>query len=614
MLSLFGCKESYRVEDYLKDLSYITGFDTTNYLEELETYGIIDEADKKELNKPLKGEFVLRTCERFFLVDDDLDTFLSEAEIVDINKKTSIHKKEAKLIIELLAKHINNIVFEKENKIIENGVLHLEEYSLNKDILISEKKLKKDDLLYLEKDNKYARVDEVLEMGYRLSYEGDFLEEIEISDYDVQVDMSKAEIVEYQGNTSSYTNNNYLMLSKEKEDFLSGFELTYVTKKNGLDVRLEKDDNGSKVYFGFTLSNIKTTYKIANDKDKDQKSSYFKVSFNASQKAGYSNGKYNYYYLDYRELNAQDFVSSVKKAVHTKNDALEASIPICTLKLPIGEIPTLYLNVDVLLNFYFSGKVELVIENKGYAGFECRNGCIRLIKDIENKADFILGANTKAAAALNFNLSIANMRLCDAQLSLGIKGTLSSILHLYDENAKKDSINSEIEYYALDEIAKENNNVLVCGDVSLNWVLDVIFNTSKTQLYKYGLNRKFEILNKDDQIFGNKTHLENFHFVEKCTRKEKTNFQNNSLNLNSNKIVLGSYSLVIVKGKSVQINILSLPEGYKNADIVLESEDTSVAGIDGLSVKAIKPGSTRIIVKTNDDKHKSYINILVSTG
>ena len=69
-----------------------------------------------------------------------------------------------------------------------------------------------------------------------------------------------------------------------------------------------------------------------------------------------------------------------------------------------------------------------------------------------------------------------------------------------------------------------------------------------------------------------------------------------------------------MKGKSAQVNILSLPDSYKNTDIVLESEDTSVADIDGLSVKAIKPGSTRIIVKTNDDKHKSYINILVSTG
>lgn len=612
-LGVFGCKDTYKVKDYLQDLANFTGFSNDNYLEDLNTYGIIIDEDKKELNKSLKGHFLLNTCQRYFDNHEDYKEFLNEDKIVDLNIEASISRNEAIEIIELLAKHINNKTFKNENIVKENNVSHLSDYKLKDDVLITQTKLKKDELIFLIEEERYYKVEEVLSEGYKLSTDGDFFSQIDISAFEKDIDLANAEIVEYQGNTSVYTNNNFLMLKSEKEDYLKGFKLSYVTKRNGLDIRLEKDESGTRTYFDFTLSNLKATYKVANNKEKDEKSSYFKVNFNSSQKVGVSTGKYKYYYLDYRELDSKDFLSSVKSAIHTKNDALEASIPICTLKIPIAQIPTLTFNVDVLLNVYLSGKVEVVINNSGYVGFECRNGTIRLIKEIDNKADFILGANTKAAAALNFNLNIANMRLCDAELSLGIKGTVSSILHLYD-NSNEEIVKSEIEYYALDEVAKENTNVLVCGDVSLNWVLDVAFNTAKTQLYKFGLSKKYEILNKDDQVFQNKTHIENFHFVDKCTRKKKQIYVGTSLNLNSDKILLSSYSLVIVKGGEKEIIIKSIPNGYEVKDLLFESEDENIALVKDKKVYAKELGSTRIKIKTGDEKFVAYLNILVSTG
>ena len=55
---VFGCKNTYKVKDYLQDLANITGFSNENYLEDLSSYGIIDDEDKKELNKSLKGYFL----------------------------------------------------------------------------------------------------------------------------------------------------------------------------------------------------------------------------------------------------------------------------------------------------------------------------------------------------------------------------------------------------------------------------------------------------------------------------------------------------------------------------------------------------------------------------
>ena len=615
-LCLTGCKDSYKVKDYLKDLSMITGVcEDENYLYELEKYGIIADEDKSILNRKLSADYLLKSCRKFFLDENYYNEFLNETLIRDITK-TSVEKQEAIEIIKLLAQYINNQKFEEENEVIENPeVIHIDSYIKEGEKLSCGEKLKLNDRVYLEKDKSYHSIKEInLDGTYSLSEEGDFFEAFSISQNDVDIDFENAQIKEYQGNTSSYFNNSFMMLKSEKEEkTLFGFKLSYVTKKNGIDIRLERNEDGMKIYYDFSLSGVKTTYKVADDVTSDKKSSYFKVDFNISNKLGVSSGKYNYYYLDYRELEAADFLSSVKNAIHTKNDAIEASIPICTISTPISAVPTLNFNVDILMNIYISGKIELVAANKGYAGFECRNGAVRLIKDIDNTADFILGANSKAAAALNFSLSLANMRLSDIELALGIKASLSSIMHLYDENGKDNPVSSDIEYYALDEISRENNDVAICGDVSLNWVMDIQVNTSKTKLYRFGLNKRFEILDKDNQVFGNKTHIENFQFVDKCTRKNKTAIKNEGLNLNSDKIILDKYSLVVKVNESADIPVKSLPLNYELSDLKISS-DKDIVDIAELRLYARSIGSCIITISTSDGKYNSYLNVLVSTG
>ena len=60
--------------------------------------------------------------------------------------------------------------------------------------------------------------------------------------------------------------------------------------------------------------------------------------------------------------------------------------------------------------------------------------------------------------------------------------------------------------------------------------------------------------------------------------------------------------------------IKALPNGYSNSDLIISSDDTSIVIADGLVLKAIKVGSTKINIVTKDNKYSAYINILVSTG
>ena len=126
-------------------------------------------------------------------------------------------------------------------------------------------------------------------------------------------------------------------------------------------------------------------------------------------------------------------------------------------------------------------------------------------------------------------------------------------------------------------------------------------------------SKNFTILDDDNQVFGNLHHLENGHFVEKCTRKKRNTIKKMD-KVESNKIVLDSYAEVLKINETYQIVIKALPKDYTASNIVYVSNDSSIASVNNGIITALKPGSVQIDVKTNDGIHKAVINILVSTG
>ena len=110
------------------------------------------------------------------------------------------------------------------------------------------------------------------------------------------------------------------------------------------------------------------------------------------------------------------------------------------------------------------------------------------------------------------------------------------------------------------------------------------------------------------------THIENGHFVKKCTRKGNVFKETKKETLDVNKILLEKYSVAINQGQSYEIPIKGLPNGYSQSDLLITSGDSSIASISGLSIIANKVGSTKITIETSDHKYQAAINVLVSTG
>lgn len=596
-------RPAYLFKDFLNELSLSSGIgaseDINDNLDALNKWGVNFNSEE------LDNELTYKT--------------LSDTLISLIDEDDNFYSLKNKNIIDSSAKETQTVSYEKGVEIIKKAVnyinnKHIEpvyDYEYVKEIKNENDELNDGDIIYTNDGYKKVETIDDNQVLTEAKLE-DVYAYLEIAD-SYTVDFENAEVIPYgDEENTSYINEKFNLLSSKNHVFNSeGFRISYTLNKSGIDVHVSKNENGVNIYGDVSIHNVKPTFKWTYKED-DLKNCYFKLDFNTTEKVGASIGKYGNYHMKFKDVDASSFKSLLNSVVEKEKDELEASIPICQIKTPIPNVPTAYLNIDLLIKLYVSGKVEVVLMNEHSLGFETKEGNIRFINDNSHDLDLILQASTKAALGLNLNLEAVKFRLCDVELDGGIRGLVKSTMHLYDDEGNASSETSNVAYSTLQELSEGNNDVKVCGDVSLYYLLDLIINTPKTQMAKMGFSKTLNILDEDNQVFNNLHHIEDGHFVKKCTRKNRVTLQQME-SVKSNRIVLESYAEVIKRNETYQIKIISLPEGYSENDISYSSLDSSIAKVENDLIKPISPGSTKIKVYTKDNKYNSYVNVLVSS-
>ena len=477
--------------------------------------------------------------------------------------------------------------------------------------------LKYGDLVYLEEDDCFVIVTGVHDGAYltRLASFDEIFESLEISD-DSELDLTKAIDETTYDDSSLYVNNDCELLAggDTRRFTKDGFNVSYKITRSSIEARISKNVDGLNFFYDISVSNLKPAY-IWKFKTDNIENAYLKLDYKTVEEIGVSVGRYKDCYLDLKDLDTSSFMNLTSSMIKKKTDEVESEIKICELKVPIEGVPTLFFNVEVLAKFYTSGKAEIVIANKSSKGFENRNGKVRFINENDRDVNLKVGGSSSAAVGLNFNLEAARTYLMDIEADLGIKAKVGTTLHLYDEEGNHDKVVVDGAYSSYEELAKENNDVKVCGDLSLNWMLKLRFNTPKTVLSRFGMSRDIELLNEKNQVFKNKSHIENFVFVDKCTRKDRLKTNKNDLSpINADKILLNRYSKVIKIGEPYLIEIKALPGKYSLDDLEYSSKDTSVLTVNNGVVYGAKKGASEVIVSTKDHKYSASINVLVSEG
>jgi len=597
IVSCVSCKakDELLLSDYLNTLANKAGFSNNDDIKQncelLYQWGVIESLDSLELDKPVTYEKIIMTFVSIAECDEK-----QLASIVDVDLIKTLNKEDVYKQIDCLVSYLNNKpITSKYDYSYKNTVKDFAEVNDDGDIYYD---LDENQFYVLDKDSlREAEFEEVFDY-------------INLEDC-YEIDLDKAEVTPANKENQLYTNNNFNLIATKTHSFNSkGFRISYTLNSSTISVHISKNVDGVNFYGDLAISNIKPIYKWLYEKG-DLKNAYFKVNFNSTEKIGCSIGKYSNYIADFSNIDGNSFLEKLNSIFVKDNDEIEASIPICSIKTPIGSIPSVYLNMDLVAKVYVNGRIELQFYNQNILGFETKNGVLRMIDESTKDYDGIISGSGKACLGINFNIEAAKQRLMDIEFDGGLRAQLKSTLHLYNDKGEKTTVESDVPYSIIEELSKLNENVLLCGDISLHWLFDIRANTYKTLMYKLGFNKVFHILDEDNQVFGNLHHIENGQFVESCTRKNRT-YLNSATAVKTYKIVLDSYAEVIDLKNEYQISLLRLPDGYSETDILYKSEDEYIATVNNGLVSPHHTGTTRIVVYTSDEKYKSYVNVLVS--
>lgn len=615
LVTCVSCKANkpYYVYEYINYLANKSGIQGSENIEDnfkaLNDFNILDSDDSVYLNDELDYDFLSKTiCKLIGEKEYSIDVLASKDWI-------SKYVKENSKVNETIAKEIvDKAVFYIDNRVFDYNY----DFEFVKEPKDYDEQLYVGDLVFDETDETYKIVTNIVgdDYEYRDAEFSEIYAFYELQDT-YEVDFSNVEVIPYgeEIDDSGYINNKFNLLASKNHVFnTDGYRISYTLSSSGIDFHISKKVDGITIYADADIKSVKPSFKWTY-KENDVKNCYFNLKMNTTTSLGATIGKYGNYYLKLKDKDSSSFMSSIKSMIVPKADEIEAIIPICEIKTPIPNVPFAYLNMSVGIKLYVSGKIELTVYNNHNIGFEIIDGKARFFYDHKDDVDAIVSSSAKAALALNVGLDATKFRLCDVELDGGIKSQLKTTVHLYDDDFIETSEESDIAYSTLEEVSKDNPYVKVCGDVSLYWLMDLVCNTSKSMLKKWGFSKTFHILDDDNQIFGNLHHIEDGQFVKTCTRKSKKVTTNQGIQFApANKIVLNTYAEVLLQGDSFTIEIESLPENYSLSNIVYNSSNTDIATVINGVIKAIKPGNAKISVYTSDNKYISYINILVSTG
>ena len=447
----------------------------------------------------------------------------------------------------------------------------------------------------------------------------DLTEEMDLAG-SFQIDFTKVEILDTFGSQEeqhSYVYPTGVSLMKyspaERSYSFHGYTITLDFTSAGITAQVLKTfPSGGQFVTTLDLNNVRPTYQWQMHRA-EMEHAYFRIDFQTAEKIELKPADFRRTYGDFRNVTITNFLSALSGLYETHDETAELHIPLCDLRVPVPNAPYMNIPIHLSLNIYATGRMELSLSQNESLGLEIRGGVLRKIAEMDHSCENMLHGDASLMAGLTFGLNLENVRLCDVEAESGVKADVQAQVHLYDNAGNHQVLSSDLPADLLNEAADGNPNVLVCGDLQASWMTDVKLNSSSSLAGKLGLSGNFQLADaqNNDLIPGGMHHVENWHFVPECTRKDRERQSSGSKLLVTDNIAIADYSLILDPGETGTIRIIGLPRGYTISSLVFTSQDGNVASAEGIQVHGKQPGSTMIRIQTQDGKYSINCNILV---
>lgn len=610
------------------NLPYFNDIDTDSYyydiVQSLADWKILNSEDKFELEANLTQDIYVKTLLRIDRIDsDNYLQYAYDIGLIDsLDQKQLVDKKKAFEQLKIYVDKRNNEKIESSYELKQKeDIKDIGEFNLSDNILDIKEidGIKEKDILYI--NDEYYEVQKIIEDRAYLqeATATDVYEDINISG-ESELDFSNAQIIEDDEviDMTNYSSSLKLRLSaldtlQNKSFTYKDFKINISITSSRISASIENNNNDKpKMYANLSVHSIKPKYRFKMH-DGIVEDAYFKVNFKANEAIGIRKGIAQDLYADFRNLDPNDFLNSCQNLFKKGNNQVSATIPIATIKIPIPEVPSVSIMLRLQLNIYASGRVELAFSSDHEMGMEVQNNNLRLINKHDHKEDFIIKANASAMSRIFVGLSLQNLNLMDLYVEAGIKSLIQAILHIYDTNNNQTLIKSDLPLDLLDDASEKNENIFACGDMDLYFLLNVGFNSTSSVLGRLNLRKNFAILNENNSSLINdgKNHIENWHFVDKCTRTSRNTSKVEDNIMETSQIKISDYNILVKLNGSNRIDVVGLPKGYNLKDIEYITSDDNVIVDDSGNVLGIKEGSSIITIRTKDNKYSADCHVLV---
>ncbi len=436
----------------------------------------------------------------------------------------------------------------------------------------------------------------------------------------LDADFTKAEITDLlSGETVqdaySYTENTAITLTAvrplRKTASWAGYNVTYEVTSSGINASAVKErPSGLSVYAAFSLSNLHADFNWDME-EKNLKNAYFRISCLMQESLGARRSADIRRYANPASFTKEHFLASVRSAFKESPDEAELNVPLCRVKLPVPGIPVASLVCTLGLRIRADGRAEISFTHNFSTGMEVRNGNMRPIGGAQNTPKAMLQASASLLGTADLSLNAANIRLSDVELEGGLSGTVTSVVHHYDKDGSHTTAVTDMPADLVSEMSAAADNILVCSDVQADWIAGVNLNSEGTAAAKLGLSGSIPIVSGENSRAFLRSHMENFHFVDRCTRTDRQKQIRREDPPETEQIRLQEYSLILDARESASLKLTHIPEGYTYGDLRFLSDDPSVASAEELTVHAHKEGSTIIHIATKDGKYRIRCTVTV---
>ena len=458
------------------------------------------------------------------------------------------------------------------------------------------------------RNNSYTYIADRTEEGvvYLREPDGEILEELDVQG---SFDMDFSDAESYTGSTGSVLERPLKLAALQaytKAFDVSGFHVALRAAGGSVSADISKQLRQRADFSAqFSVSHVTPSYKWKIRGGKIEYG-YFRADFSASEKAAVSATKGAAKRADFSALQAGSFLQAAAGLFKAENEAVDTVLPLCTLHVPVPQIPAVTVDMRLGVRLGAEGRAEAALMQNGTVGIEIRNGACRMIRDIKPDGTVMMNASLHALADITFGMSAVSVQLADVTLDGGAEAKVSSVLHLYDDHGKHSTVKTDVPADFLMDAAEGNGNVLVCADADAYWLLTVSFNSPGTLAGRFGYSAEIPLLQEGDfpLLPGGRIHMENGQKVAACTRGEREYRESSEDTVKADALTIAQYAVNLSAGESASLRITGIPEGYSKADLVYTSDHPESASVDSSGrITAIAEGSAVITVSTKDGRY-----------